>query len=289
MEEALHPAFAFSRLETLLFKESHEGLMNFFGGDAGPHHFEGELLALKDSVIEFANRLRGAAADDGAGDVAEITCLLRARKNVEDDRFMGAKRAMAGFVRIAGLLAAGDDGMGGRAACLEDGSVNDRTQFFGGERDIMVEEAPAFAYLGRAQHLDGFGHADLSHRQRGADVADFLGRFLLALRKEIAQPGPDPNAGAAQAGYQAVGKVSRHNQTLDPLLAQNGRRDLGEAWAPDTSLAEFGLVAGEGERPAMRCLRPGAIDFEVAEDDVASAAQLQVNERIGHEHADSVE
>jgi hypothetical protein len=39
---------------------------------------------------------------------------LRARENVEDDWFVRPERAMARFMGIAGLFAAGDDGVAGQ-------------------------------------------------------------------------------------------------------------------------------------------------------------------------------
>jgi len=54
---------------------------------------------------------------------------LRARKDIEDDRFAGAKRAVAAFVRIAGLQAAGDDRVARQAAGLDDRGINDGAQF----------------------------------------------------------------------------------------------------------------------------------------------------------------
>ncbi len=99
-----------------------------FGAEFG----EGEVLGAGDGIVEAADGVAGPAADDGAGDVAEVAGFLGARKDVKDDRLVGAQRAVARFVRVAGLGAAGDDGVAGEAAGLEDGDVNDGAEFFRG-------------------------------------------------------------------------------------------------------------------------------------------------------------
>src|SRR6476620_6027710 len=93
MEKSLHSAMLFAGLITLAFEEILHRFMDFFRLDARPHFFERELLAMQNGVVKFPRGLAGATADDRPSDVAEITGLLRARKNVEDNQFIRAQRA----------------------------------------------------------------------------------------------------------------------------------------------------------------------------------------------------
>src|SRR5206468_8777300 len=96
----------------------------------GAQLLEGQLLPPLDRVVELLHRLTLPAAHDCSRDVAEIARLLRARKDIEDDRFIGAQRAEPAFMGIASLPAPGDDRVARRAAGLKDGSINDRPELF---------------------------------------------------------------------------------------------------------------------------------------------------------------
>jgi len=66
-----------------------------------------------------AERLTGTPLDHRARDVSEIPGALGAGKDVKNDRFIGAKKAVAFLMRVAALSATGDDGVAGDSARLE--------------------------------------------------------------------------------------------------------------------------------------------------------------------------
>src|SRR5205823_8962129 len=84
MEKPLHPPVALGGFVTCLLEELLDRLMHFDRLHAGPHLLERQLLSLANDVVEFLDRLAGATAHDGAGDVAEIAGFLRAGKDIED-------------------------------------------------------------------------------------------------------------------------------------------------------------------------------------------------------------
>src|SRR5437773_5191847 len=106
--------------------------MHLGGWDSWTHPGEGQLLALQDCVVQFANCLRGAATHNGAGDVTEVAGGLRARKNVDDNRLISAQQTVAGLVRVAALPAPGHDRMAGEPVRLNDGNIDYSAQFLRG-------------------------------------------------------------------------------------------------------------------------------------------------------------
>ena len=94
---------------------------------------DGAALAFLHGFPEMALRVGGAALDDRARHVAEVAGLRVAREDVDDDEFPRAQRPAAAFVRVARLLAAGDDGVRRRAARAEDGGVDLGAQALAGQ------------------------------------------------------------------------------------------------------------------------------------------------------------
>src|SRR5437764_8789456 len=80
-----------------------------------------------------------------------------------------------------------------------------------------------------------------------------------------------------------------HQNTTDPPLAQNLRNDPRETLIFDLSLAQPGLIATQGEDPAMGSLPVRAADFEVAHDDGALPLKPQIDKWVGDEHADGIQ
>ncbi len=107
-------------------------LVDFDCSNSSSHFIEGDLLSLQDGRVEFSDRFTGASTHDGAGDVAKIPGFLRTRKDIDDDRFIGAQRAITRFMRVTGLVAAGDNRMIGAAVHLDDGGIYDGAKPFRG-------------------------------------------------------------------------------------------------------------------------------------------------------------
>src|SRR5271170_1904944 len=90
VKEALHAAIFLAGLVTLALKKGLHGPVNVGGARLANDFLEGHFLAARHRVIQTADGFAGPALDDGSRDVAKISRLLRARKNIEDDGFLGA-------------------------------------------------------------------------------------------------------------------------------------------------------------------------------------------------------
>src|ERR1041385_8398252 len=98
MKKTFHVAVLSSGLITALDKKFLHCFMNCRCQIAVTHLTERNFLSLPNGVIKFANSFAGISANHCARNVAEITCFLRAWKNIQDDWFMGAQRSKAAFV-----------------------------------------------------------------------------------------------------------------------------------------------------------------------------------------------
>src|SRR5262245_42160126 len=94
VEESLHTAIMSPRFITLARKEFLNVFMDFGRGHGSAHSAEGDLLALLYSRVKLPDRFTGAAAHDGASNIAEIAGFLRAGKDVNNNRLIGAQLAM---------------------------------------------------------------------------------------------------------------------------------------------------------------------------------------------------
>src|SRR5208282_1428961 len=115
--------------------------------------------------------------------------------------------AVAAFVRVAALRAAGDDGVTGQTARLDDGDVYDAAQFLGGQRHTVVGQFAVPANFRGFEGLDSLGEADFGHNEGAADFFDFIGAFELALREDAALLDADFDVVVAQFAGQAIGEI----------------------------------------------------------------------------------
>lgn len=173
------------------------------------------------------------------------TGLLRAREDVQNDRLMRPQRTVTRLMRITALLAAGDDGVAGHSARLEDGGVDDGPEFFGGERSAVMDQSPVPGDSRRLERPDAFRHARLRHPQRRDDVSDFRRRFLFAFGKEGSGLGHRPDTEIVEFVGQAEGEIARHENRADPLFPEDAMDDTGEIRLPPAALEELLLEAGK--------------------------------------------
>src|SRR6185312_8628817 len=125
VKESSHPTVAPTGLVSLGVEEFHHRFVHLQSRHAGLHFLKRDFLRTRDGVVKFAYGLGGAALDDGLCDVAEVTGLLRARENINDDRLVRAQDSVALLVRVTPLSAPRDDGVTGETSGLDDGDVND--------------------------------------------------------------------------------------------------------------------------------------------------------------------
>jgi hypothetical protein len=91
VEETSHTPVVFARFIAFAREVFLNGLMDFGRGHAGAHFDEGDLLALLNRRVEFADRFAGAATHDCASDIAKIAGLLRTGKDVNNYGLIGAQ------------------------------------------------------------------------------------------------------------------------------------------------------------------------------------------------------
>ena len=96
--------------ETALLEGFFAEGVDFVGTGAGLDRTKRRGLGGFYGIIEFFQLRRGRTAADGAGDVAPVAGFFAARKNIENDGLASIELAVATFVRIGSLVAAGDNG-----------------------------------------------------------------------------------------------------------------------------------------------------------------------------------
>ena len=140
------------------------------------------------------------------------------------------------------------------------------------------------------ERLHGLGESDLGHHERGADALHFLGGLAGAVgEKSDASDLHFELSAARNSSASPSGKLDgtaiflmRWCRRINRMTARSGKFLLAVA-----------LHLLRALRPrddlAMPGLATGAINFQIVHHDVTLAAQVQVDEWIGHEHADGVE
>ena len=76
VKESLHASVYFSGLVAFACEQLLDGLVDLRSFRAVAHQLKGGLLPAMDDIVHFAHGFAGAAFDNGAGDVAEVTCFL---------------------------------------------------------------------------------------------------------------------------------------------------------------------------------------------------------------------
>ena len=92
-------------MKTARLKEIENILVDFFAVDAVADLFEADFLAGLHRRINLFELVRGATAHDSAAQIAEVAVMLRARKDIENDRCVGLDRSAALVMRIDALIA----------------------------------------------------------------------------------------------------------------------------------------------------------------------------------------
>src|SRR6185436_19712593 len=134
VKKALHSTIVFAGFVALANKKLLHRLVDLDRRHPGPDRFERDLLALQHGGIKFPHGFVSTATHNRPRDVAEVTCLLRARKDINDDRLMCSQWPEASLVRVTRLVPSGDDCVLGHPAGLNDCSVNGGPQPFRSER-----------------------------------------------------------------------------------------------------------------------------------------------------------
>src|ERR1039458_1247673 len=153
----------------------------------------------------------------------------------------------------------------------------------------MIEQPAVFADLRPAQYLHGFGHADLRHEQRRAELSYLGGALVFARGKKVAWPGFHLDATALQAGGEAKREILRHHDPPNASLTQQHWDHVGKTRPLGAVAPQLLLIAAERKDATMPRLLPGAVDLQVAHHHIVPAAAAQEDKRVRHEHADRIE
>ena len=236
-------------------------------------------MRLADRFDEPALDLARPALEVGARHVAVVAGLGDPREDIDDDELVRPERTGAALVRIAGLVAARDNGVARIAALLANGGFQFETQPLRGQDLAAMEERPALD-LRRTQ--DALGR-DIAHGAQPVAFADAvrLPRALdLAFRKEQAVGEDQLEAELGQALVKRGGKIGRHAKAAQAVLARDGCDDLGDAGlvAVTRPCSRQAFLVGEHDVEVARAL--DAAEFQRALDRHLPAAGAEGNEGI---------
>src|SRR5882762_7484721 len=184
-------------------------------------------------------------------------------------------------MRIARLIATGDNRTGRHAARAQDRRINFGAEDFGSQRFAVPAQSFSGAWLGRFQNFDGAFESFFGDSQRLAHHFHFLLRFRLALRPEK----PVCRADTDFVGGKLLGvtesKICRDKHrsyaSLFKKMRQNffiGRRLFGFS-------LHFALDLAEHDEFICVGLLATAIDFQIAKDKRAFAIAFEKDEWIG--------
>ena len=289
MKETLHSPVSLPGLVPLLFEELHHRLVDRRRRHPGAYHLQRHILSRLHRRVKSADRFAGAAPHHRPREISEITCLLRARKNIEDDRFMGAQRAMARLVRITALFAARNNRVTGESPRLDNRRIDRGAQSLRRERRGSVYQLPAFAGLRCPQHPLGGSHPRFGHAQRLHQLAYLNRGLLFAFREKTPPPGSRPNLAALQVSCQPEWEFLRHHHLSNAPLMQHCGDHLGKTRPFDPGPSKLPLVMAQRQHPAMWRLLTRPIDLQIAHHDIRPSAGAQVDEWVGNKHAGRIQ
>lgn len=290
VEEAAHAALFTGGFEAAVAEDAFDGGVDFGSEAVLAEGEQGEFLGFDDGGVHGANAFAGAAADDGSGDIAVVAGALGSGEDVDDDGLVGGEGAVAAFVGVAALAAAGDDGVRGVASGLEDGGGDDTAETFGGEEGVVEDELLVLADAGPAEGVDTFGKADFGHDQRGADLLHFVGGFDGACGEEGAVAKFDFDAAAAQGFGESEGETFGDGDFLDSMVTEDGAEDVDEGGGFGFAVTDqASLILRVREGAAMACFGADAVHLRVVEHDVGTTLAGEPDEWVRDERPDGVQ
>ena len=223
------------------------------------------------------------------GHVTEVTGRRHARENIENDEVVGPERAGAAVVRIAGLVAAGDDGVEGRAALAEDGALDGEAEDLRRERPAGIAKRAALRPRGAEDGLGG-GEADGAEAVALADGGGLGVGLDLAIGKHRAVGRLEFHAEGAQFQEEGDGKVIGDAEAADVVGARELGDDLGRAdLAAGPTRGGAGVPVGEGQDGVEGAGLLDPPEFEGVLERDALFADPEGDEGVMHADAAEVE
>lgn len=256
-------------------------LVNVATVDAGAHGGECRELGVPHGGDEGMLGVTGAAFEKCAGHVAVVTGGGDARENIDDDECVGAQGAVAVFMWITGLIAAGGDGVGRVGTGLEAGDFYSGLQALGREGASVEDEFAGF-YSRISQEAFGGGDTGGAAAITLTKGADLGGGFYFAFGKKLCDGG-ERQAVCAQAITKTGGEIVGDRKGFGAVAGGEERDDLGGTGAVAGPLF---LSAGSqrlerNDFVETRCFA-GASVFECIEHSDFFAMDAQGDHGIGH-------
>ncbi len=256
-------------------------LVNVAAFDAGADGFRGGELGGADGFDETVMGVGGASAEVSARHVAEVSGFCYTREDVDDDELVRSEGAVTALVRIAGLIAAGDNGGAvGLSALGHDGGFDGEAKTFGRERFTLLEKGAA-ANLGGTEDGFGDGETDGAEAIALADGGGFGGGFDFPFGEERTAGELEFQAEFSEAEEEGGRKVVGDAEGVDAVSAGGGGDGFGGA---DVLVREkFGGSITpdlEGEDGVEDAGFFDASEFEGGLEGDATAAGAEGDERI---------
>ncbi len=186
---------------------------------------------------------------------------------------------MAAFVGVAGLAAAGDDGVGGMGAGAGEGHIDFGLEGFAGEDASAPPQGVVTGGFCGAKDVAGAGHAGFGGALGLEEELDFAGGLEGAARDEGSAAGGGADAEAGEVGGEAVGEVAGDFDGADAVLLEDGGDDFGEFAVFGAGGVAF-FEGGKREAFVGAGGSFGAVDFEVGEEEDGAAADLEPGEGV---------
>src|SRR5262249_3013761 len=173
VKESHAPTFAYFSRKTALTEKFLNCFVNRHPIDARLDFLQGKRLTPFHRLQSLALGFGGASPKDRSRNIAEVSALRIAWKNIEDNQRISVKRPAAAVMRVTRLVAAGNDRPAGNAARAQDGGVNFRSEHFGGQGFVVPAHSFSGSRLGRFQNFNGALESSFRNSQRMTDHFHF--------------------------------------------------------------------------------------------------------------------
>lgn len=256
---------------------------------AGADLLECGELGGPDGGDQCALGFAGTAAEKCAGHIAVIAGSGDARENIDDDQFVRANRAGAAFVRIARLVSAGDDGIGGNPAGLKDGDLDGELKQLACDKAAAMEELTPGNFA-RAEDFFGSGKAERTQAVALADSFGLRRGFDFPFRKERAGGDFEIETEFEEFVENSRGEIVRDGEAGLFELFRDEENHLGGtdcALGPEFASALHIGLKGENTIEVGGLFNPAKL--QGTDDGVFLAAEAKGHERVGDIDAAEIE
>src|SRR3989338_3257671 len=174
-------------------------------------------------------------------------------------------------------------------ALRHDGGVDGRLELLGGEPGAVQVEIAVAAYPGPLQCLDPGLQAQLRHPQRIADFLNLVLPFSLPCGKEGVPFYLYGELSCSQLLCQQSREVGGDGHRAYALFAADELENVRRTGTRVAVLPELSLAGGNGKDMVHFGLLSGAVDLQVAHDQISLAPMMEKNKRVGGKKGGGIE